>query len=201
MIHYKEYQPAAVELEAFENEQRAAKLITVDADGRPCVGTYPFLRSGEWLEIHLVTTDEQVGHLRQRPVAAFLIDEILSSVPSHWFGPEATHADQLHCTVQYDCDVEIIDDPVEIRRHLVDLLARYQPESVYVPLDHPEYAVYLRAICLLRLRTARVRAKFKLGQKLDSVGRETMMNHLRQRGNASDWRTITAMSGIDSRRK
>ena len=200
MIHYREYQPSDEEILAFEREQRAAKLITVGEAGWPSAGVYPFLRSGEILEMHLVRTDDQVAHLDQRPLASVLIDDVLSSVPSHWFGSSATHADQLHCTVQYECGTEVIRDEDEIRRHLGDLLARYQPEGNFTPLDHPEYASKLRAICLIRLTPVRVRAKFKLGQKLNSSERETLINHLQQRDGAVDRKTVDALNAFTSRR-
>ena len=87
---------------------------------------------------------------------------------------------------------------IEIRRHLVDLLARYQPEGSFVPLDQPEYTSQLRAICLLRLRPIQVRAKFKLGQKLSQTDREIVINHLEQRGSIADKRTIDAVRSFRS---
>ena len=194
MIHYREYQPSDLEVQNFEREQRAAKLVTVGDSGWPCAGVYPFLRSGERLEMHLVRTDEQVGHLERHPLALFLIDDILSSVPSHWFGDIATHADQLHRSVQYDCEAVVIRDDTAIRRHLVELLARYQPEGNFVPLDDPGYAAKLRAICLVQLRPVRVRAKFKLGQKLESRDHEILLNQLQQRGNLEDGQTLAAIA-------
>lgn len=194
MIHYKEYQPSAGEVEDFEREQRAAKLITVGQNGFPCVGTYPFVRSGEIIEIHLVRTDEQVHHLEAAPRASFLIDDVLSFVPSHWFGDVATHADQLHRTVQHECEVTIIRDEDRVREHLVRLLARYQPEGKYTPLDDPHYAPQVRALCLLQLRPVQVRAKFKLGQKLTSTGRATLMEHLEQRGKDEDIKSAAAIA-------
>ena len=196
MIYYKEYQPSAAEIESFEREQRAAKLITVGQNGFPCVGTYPFMRSGEIIEIHLVRTDEQVGHLEAGPRATVLIDDVLSFVPSHWFGDIATHADQLHRTVQYECKVVIATDEDQLRGHLVRLLARYQPEGRYTPLDDPHYTPQVRALCLLQLRPILVRAKFKLGQKLSSSGRATLMEHLHQRGKVEDIKSVAAISSV-----
>jgi predicted FMN-binding regulatory protein PaiB len=194
MIHYQEYQPSAEEIRGFEQAQRAAKLITVGETGWPCAGAYPFLRNGDLLEMHLVRTDEQVRHLETRAIASVLIDEVLSSVPSHWFGPVATHADQLHRTVCYECEVEVIREATEIRRHLVDLLARYQPEGHFVPLDDPEYSAKLRAICLVRLRPVRVIAKFKLGQKLNAQDRGTLLTSLAKRDRVEDRTTVVAIN-------
>ena len=199
MIHYQEYQPTAEEIRTFEQGQRAAKLVTVAGSGWPCAGVYPFLRTGELLEMHLVRTDEQVSHLESQPIASILIDDVLSSVPSHWFGPMATHADQLHCTVQYECEATVIRDGLEIRRHLVELLTRYQPEGNFAPLDHPDYTAKLRAICLVRLRPLRIRAKFKLGQKLSSKDRETLLDSLQRRGNVEDEKTIAALESFGSK--
>jgi predicted FMN-binding regulatory protein PaiB len=200
MIHYQEYQPTAGEILAFEQEQRAAKLLTVGETGWPCAGMYPFLRSRDWLEMHLVRTDEQVRHLEQRSMASVLIDEVLSSVPSHWLGPVATHADQLHRTVLYECEAEVIRDATETRRHLVDLLARYQPEGNFVPLDDPEYAAQLRAICLVRLRPVRVIAKFKLGQKLNAQDHGTLLTRLERRDRVEDRTTIAAINNFSGAR-
>jgi len=200
MIHYQEYQPSAEEILAFEQEQRAAKLITVGETGWPCAGAYPFLRSGDVLEMHLVRTDEQVRHLETRSIASILIDEVLSSVPSHWFGSMATHADQLHRTVCYECEATVIPETTEIRRHLVDLLARYQPQADFVPLNHPDYAAQLRAICLVRLQPVRVTAKFKLGQKLNRRDREMLVENLEMRERVEDVATITAMNSFAARR-
>jgi predicted FMN-binding regulatory protein PaiB len=197
MISYREYQPNAEELRAFEREQRAAKLITVGESGWPCVGVYPFLRSGDWLEVHLVRTDEQVRHLEKNTIATVLVDDVLSSVPSNWFGQMATHADQLHRSVQYECEAGVIRDENEVRRHLGDLLARYQPDGNFAPLDHPHYSAQLRAICLIRLRPVRIAAKFKLGQKLNPPDRQTLLDQLERRGSAEDRRTTAAIQSFE----
>ena len=196
MIHYQEYQPSAEEILGFEQQQRAAKLITVGETGWPCAGAYPFLRSGDVLEMHLVRTDEQVRHLEARSIASVLIDEVLSSVPSQWFGSMATHADQLHRTVCYECEATVIWETTEIRRHLVDLLARYQPQADFVPLNHPDYAAQLRAICLVRLQPVRVTAKFKLGQKLNPQDHDTLVTRLEKRGRFEDRITIGAINSF-----
>ena len=64
MIHYDYYAdvPDAA-VDAFVREQELGRLLTVDGDGFPHLGLYPFAYDGSAFEIHLHRSDDQLAHL------------------------------------------------------------------------------------------------------------------------------------------
>lgn len=184
------------EVDRFVTSQELGRLVTLGPDGTPHLGLYPFIYEGAGVELHLVTTDEQIADLRERPRCLFEVDEVLGVIPSYWVHKEyAGSATAYHRTVIFECTGTVAAHPDAVAAQQVKLLARYQPEGGFRALDadDPLYRGALGQLAAVRLEITRVRPKFKLGQNRPPDARRAIIAELRKRGRATDARAADAL--------
>jgi predicted FMN-binding regulatory protein PaiB len=187
----------ADEIDRFVRAQEMGRLVTVDAEGLPHLGLYPFVYDAGAVEIHLVRRDEQIADLRARPRCLFEVDEVLGVIPSYWVDPEnAVMATAYHRTVIFDCEATIAEDAAALAAQQMTLLARYQPEGGYRPVsaDDPLYRGAIAHIAAVRLEIKGRRAKFKLAQNRTVDARAKIVQALRGRGRPNDARAADALA-------
>jgi len=192
--HYSDIPDA--ELDRFVDGQELGRLITVGTDGTPHIGLYPFVRDGSAIDLHLVQADEQIADLEARPRCVFEVDEVLGVIPSYWVHPEyGGSATAYHRTVIFECLRTVTRELAAVAAQQVRLLARYQPEGGFRPLDpkDPLYRGALGMLAAVRLEVTARRAKFKLGQNRPAEGRRRIIAELRKRGRPLDSRAADAL--------
>jgi predicted FMN-binding regulatory protein PaiB len=180
------------EIARFVGSQELGRLITVGADGMPHVGLYPFVYDGAAVDLHLVREDELAVDLKARPDCVFE----LGVIPSYWVSAEyGGSATAYHRTVIFECRGTVIEDPAAVADQQVRMLARYQPEGGFRPLNaaDPLYRGALDKLAALRLRVERTRVKFKLGQNRPPQARRHIVEELRKRGRPTDTRAADAL--------
>ena len=180
------------EIDEFLASQRLGRLIAIDAEGWPQLGIHPYTWDDGMLEVHLVNHDEQLAPLRNRTQAVFEVDDILSACPSHFVDEQdATNADHFYRCVIIRGAMSLSSDVAAVESHLKRLLAKYQPESRYAPIDRndPRYGKYMAALTLVRITPTDIRTKFKLGQRTSQGDRESIVRGLRDRNENGDART------------
>ena len=184
------------EVDRLVQSQELARLITVGDDGIPHIGLYPFVYDGKTIDLHLVRSDEQITDLKARRRCALEVDDVLGVIPSYWISSEyAGAATAYHRTVIFECEARLVEDPSAVAAQQQRLLARYQPEGGYRPLD-PESPLYRGALAQLAavtLEITRWRAKFKLGQNRPVEARRQVIAELRKRGRPNDGRAADAL--------
>ena len=74
-------------LREFVSKQELGHFVTVSAGGQPHIGLYPFLFSGETIEIHLHRADDQLKDLLTNHKCILEVDEMQGTIPSHWIHP------------------------------------------------------------------------------------------------------------------
>ena len=186
----------AAQVDGFVDAQELGRLITVSADGIPHVGLYPFVRSAATVDLHVVREDEVAVDLRARPRCVFEVDEPLGVIPSYWVHAEyGGSATAYHRTVIFECTATVVDDPAAVAAQQQRLMARYQPEGGFRPIDpdDPLYRGALRQLAAVRLSVERVRTKFKLGQNRPPETRQKIVQFLRERGRPNDARAAEAL--------
>jgi predicted FMN-binding regulatory protein PaiB len=206
MIHYDYYADIPEEsIDTFVREQELGRLLTVDGDGLPHLGLYPFAVDGDALEIHLHRADDQLAHLEARPRCAFELDEVLAAVPSYWIDPEnAVAATAYHRTVLFECEVAMISrDAAVLSAQQTRLLARYQPEGGFrtVTADEPIYRGAFGVIAAVRLAVTGRKVKWKLGQNRKPEARARVAAELRKRGRPRDARAAEALEWTIARER
>jgi predicted FMN-binding regulatory protein PaiB len=197
MIYYDYYaEVPSPTRDAFVRECEMGRLVTVNAEGSPHIGLYPFVYAGDVIEMHLNRADEQFADLKGRAHCLFEVDEILGTVPSYWVHPEdAVKATAYHRTVIFECEAILSQDPAQLAAQQLRLLERYQPEGGYRPL-RPEddlYRVAIQHIVAVRLEVTARRVKFKLAQNRPLDTRRKIVSALRARGRPADERAAEAV--------
>src|SRR5439155_26973357 len=119
------------------------------------------------IDLHLVRADEQIKDLKARPRCVLEVDEILAVIPSYWVSREyAGAATAYQRTVIFECEARVVEDSAAVAAQQQRLLARYQPEGGFKPLDpaDPLYQGALAQLAAVRREIVRRRTKLKLGQ-------------------------------------
>ncbi len=184
------------EIDRFVESRELCRLVTVGEDGTPHLGLYPFVYDGAALDLHLVRADEQVQDLKSRRRCLAEVDEVLGVIPSYWVHPRyAGSATAYHRTVIFECNATVVEDPDAVAAQQRRLLARYQPEGGYQPLDpaDPLYRGALGQLAAIRLAVTRRRAKWKLGQNRPAEARRRVIAELRKRGRPNDQLAAAAL--------
>jgi len=192
--YYAEIPPD--EIARFVAAQELGRLIAVGEDGTPHVGLYPFVYDGVAVDLHLVREDELALDLEARPRCVFEVDEVLGVIPSYWVSAEyGGSATAYHRTVIFECLGSAIAEPEAVVEQQVRMLARYQPEGGFRPLNaaDPLYRGALETLAAVRLEIVRTRVKFKLGQNRPPQARRRIIDELRKRGRAADGRAADAL--------
>jgi uncharacterized protein len=184
------------EIDEFLASQRLGRLIVVGADGWPQVGLHPYTWDNGILEVHLVNSDEQLAGLRGQTQGVFEVDDVLSPAPSHWLDEQdATNADHFYRCVILRGPMTVSSDIAAVESHLRRLLAKYQPEGRYAPIDKsdPRYGKYMAALTMVRIDAQEIRSKFKLAQRTGDDERGEIVRQLRGRAEPRDLRTVDAI--------
>ena len=183
-------------IDAFVRENELGRLVTVSSGGVPHLGLYPFVYSGDHIEMHLHRADEQLADLGVASRCLFEVDEVLATVPSYWVHPEsAVAATAYHRTVLFECDAVITLDADALAAQQTRLLARYQPQGGFreVTAQDSLYKGAIEHIAAVRLDITALRVKFKLGQNRPLEVRERVVRELRARGRRGDGRAADAV--------
>lgn len=173
----------------FVRRQELGRLVTVGTDGQPHIGLYPFVFSGDAIEMHLHRNDEQLADLRSNPRCAFEVDEIHGTIPSHWVhATSAMFATAFHRVVTFECDADISEDLDVLAAQQRRLMQQYQPEGGYRAVESAEamYRAPLGTIAALTLSVRARKVKWKLAQNRDRPRREKVIAELRKRGRPAD---------------
>lgn len=184
------------EIDRFVGSRELARLVTVGTGGTPHIGLYPFVYDGRTVDLHLVRTDEQVEDLKRHPRCLLEVDEVLGVIPSYWVHAEyAGSATAYHRTVIFECVATLVEDPAGVAAQQGRLLARYQPEGGFRPLDpaDPLYRGAMAQLAAVSLAIMRRRVKFKLGQNRPPETRRKVITELRKRGRPGDERAAAAL--------
>jgi predicted FMN-binding regulatory protein PaiB len=146
--------------------------------------------------MHLNRQDEQLADLRDNPKCAFEVDEMLGTIPSYWIHPSnAAFATAYYRIVIFECDAAISEDPQVIAEHQQRLMQHYQPDGGYEALSaqHAMYHGSLNTIAAITLTIRECKVKWKLAQNRDRETRVKIIQHLRDRGQATDHRAADAL--------
>lgn len=197
MIFYDYYADIPEDtLREFVTRQQLGRLVTVSPEGQPHIGLYPFLFTGDTLEIHLHRSDEQLVDLAANAKCAFEVDEVLGSIPSHWtHATNAMFATAYHRTVIFECDAVVSDDPEVLAAQQQRLMQHYQPDGGHTPVttDHAMYRGAFREIRALTLTVHARKVKWKLGQNRKPEQLQKVISELRKRGRPTDAEAADAL--------
>lgn len=178
-------------IERFVNGQRHGTLIASRPDGHPQISMLPFIKMGNHIEIHCVQADPTFAALVANPRVTFLVSDFLAFSPHDWVDPRDAGRATLHFrAVVFECEATYSTDPADVAGALRRLLASYEPQASYVPIqDGDVYGARLRRLAAVQLAIVSSQAKFKVGPASPpDDARQRVVAGLRRRNGQGDAR-------------
>jgi hypothetical protein len=185
------YPPDPEAAERFVAEMRHGTLIACAAGGYPQVSILPFVKTGDDIELHCVQADPTFGAVEANARVTFLVSDFLAWSPHDWVDEKDAGRATLHFrAVAFECDVERVStDPAEVAGALRRLLAAYEPDASFEPLQVGDfYGPRLRRLATIRLRVVRSHVKFKTGPAASRETKQRVVDRLRERALGGDLR-------------
>ncbi|MCU1276658.1 MAG: Histone acetyltransferase [bacterium] len=189
------FRMARAEALALLAEAPVVHLATTTPDGAPVIRTLHPVVLGDAVYFHAAAVGEKAESVGRAAVVS--AEEIVAAIPSWFIDPErACPATTLYRSVQLHGTLEAVDDRDEKARVLAGLMAKYQPEAGYVPIDPAHarfdelYEKQVASILILRVRAADVDGKAKLAQNRSPEERARLLDRLWERGLDGDPRAI-----------
>ncbi len=185
------YPPDQAAAERFAAEMRHGTLIACTSEGYPQVSVLPFVKTGDLIELHCVQADPTFEAVKASPRATFLLSDFLAWSPHNWVDERDAGRATLHFrAIAFECDVEKVStEPKDVAGALSRLLAVYEPEASYEPVQVGEfYGARLRRLATIRLRVVRSHIKFKTGPAGTKETKQKIADRLRERGEGGDLR-------------
>lgn len=165
----------------------------VDSTQAPLVLPTHLTVAGEELLIHLARPNPVWPHLEAAAEVRLAVIGDYAYVPGYWRakpGAAQEHGvpTSYYTSVQFVCRPTVVDDPQAKAELLTAQLADFQPEGHHadVAVDESPYGRELPGIRGVRLRVLRVEAKFKYDDNKPVEHRESINDHLEQRGHGLD---------------
>lgn len=158
----------------FLNEQNVGRIASIDHDGYPQIIPMNFvfvkndndtskIRSSGFIYMHSHPRGEKIDNLVRNPKSGFEVDLHVCFLPSYYFHPsDASQADTLYISVVIKGTTSIVLSTQEKALALNALMAKYQKEGIYEPLNGNHSSV--REVTVLKLIPNQIRGKYKLGQ-------------------------------------
>jgi hypothetical protein len=176
--------------EAFVARQRHGTLVATPPSGFPRVSILPFVKTGDLIELHCVQADPTFEAVTANPRVTFVVSDYLTWTPHHFVDERDGGRATLHFrAVAYECEAEWSTDPAHVAGALARLLAAYEPEGGYEPVqDGNLYGGRLRRLAALRLQVRSQQAKFKVGPAVPDARKREVVARLRGRGLPEDSR-------------
>jgi hypothetical protein len=152
------YPPDLAAAEKFVAEMRHGTLIACSPEGYPQVSILPFVKTADLIELHCVQGDPTFDAVLASRRVTFFVSDFLAWSPHNWVDDEDAGRATLHFrAVAFECDVERTStDPVDVAGALSRLLAAYEPDASYKPVQMGDfYGSRLRRLATMRLRVVR----------------------------------------------
>ena len=185
------YPPDQAAAERFVAEMRHGTLIACSPEGYPQVSILPFVKTGDVIELHCVQGDPTFDAVRASPHVTFFVSDFLAWSPHNWVDEQDAGKATLHFrAVAFECEVERTStDPKDVAGALSRLLAAYEPDATYKPVEMGEfYGARLRRLATMRLHVIRRHIKFKVGPAGPVETKRRVIDRLRERGRPGDVR-------------
>jgi transcriptional regulator len=191
MFASSNYPPDQAAADQFVQEMRHGTLIACTADGYPQVSILPFVKTDDVIELHCVQADPTFDAVRANPRVTFFVSDFLAWSPHTWVSEQDAGRATLHFrAAAFECDVEKLStDPNDVAGALSRLLARYEPDASYEPVQMGEfYGARLNRLATMQLRVVRRHVKFKAGPAGSAETKRKVADRLRERGQPGDSR-------------
>jgi transcriptional regulator len=190
MYRSERYLAEPDEVDEFVRTMRHGYLTAANPQGYPSVSILPFLKDGDFIELHCVRADPTFVAIQANPRVTFVVADFLAATPHQWVDPNDAGRATLHFqAVQYSCEATWSTNPADVAATLRRMVEAYDGPGEYEPVeDGTFYGPRLARLATVRLRILEAEAKFKLGPAGDARLKLQVASRLRERANPGDLR-------------
>lgn len=180
----------SVAVELFERAE-AMQVAGTDEAGEVVLKTVHGVVDEGWVCFHAAPAGEKTSLLGRQVVAS--VEQVVSRLPSTFFDAErACPATTLFRSAQVRGVLTAIEGPERKARVLQRLMEKLQPQGGYRPITATErlYGPSVKGLLIAGVPLTGATAKAKLAQNKSAEVRGRLLEHLWQRGEPGDPRTI-----------
>lgn len=176
----------------FLESEHVGRIGTIDKNGYPQIIPMNFVFLGGFIYMHSHIHGEKLDNIRRNRMVGFEVDRELEFLPSYFTHPtDASVADTLYVSVVIKGKADLVDDNNEKCLGLNGLMAKYQPEGGYKPMQ-PEDAT-LDYVEVIRITPEEIRGKYKIGQHMKAAARADLAQKILVRNSPMAEATLDVM--------
>ncbi len=149
---------------------------------------------------HGAKSGRKIRVLQANSAASFSVTQAHALIPSFFSSDEqlACPATHFFKSVIAEGEVNFVEDYDEKVAALTALMQKLQPEGGYKPLHEEAYRKMIDATCVWKLVPYQMCGKWKFGQHLSEERFEKIVEHLQERGEKVDMKTVDEMKKLRS---
>lgn len=179
-------------LDEFLRRERTGRVASIDDNGYPQIIPMNYVYLDGFVYMHSHTRGEKLENIRRNGRVGFEVDRELEFLPSYFEDPaDASLADTLYVSVVIKGTGAIICERGEKAMALNGLMAKYQPEGRYEPVN-PAMGV-IDEVCIIRIKPVTIHGKYKIGQHMSPERRQRLAELILERGSPTAQDTLGIM--------
>lgn len=176
----------------FLNEEHVGRISSIDEKGFPQIIPMNFVFLNDVVYMHSHVKGEKLDNISRNNKVGFEADRELEFLPSYFEDPHnAALADTLYISVVIKGVGSFVSDREEKTLALNGLMAKYQPEGQYDPLQSDMRV--LDAVTVIKITPQTLHGKYKIGQHMKSDDRMILAQKILKKNSISALQTLKIM--------
>jgi len=169
--------------------------LSLCMDNKPYSVPINFVKVDDMIYFHGSKKGKKMEFIKNNAFASFSVVESYSMIQSYFRSEDklACPASHFFKSVCIDGKIELVEKYSQKAFALESLMKKLQPEGKYKSLDNGVYKKLINATQVFKLIPDEIKGKVKLGQQLSKEQFDSVIEHLKQRGNDIDKSTIKNM--------
>ena len=179
-------------IKEFLNEEHVGRISSIDKNGFPQIIPMNFVFLNDAIYMHSHVKGEKLDNISENDKVGFEADRELEFLPSYFEDPNnAALADTLYISVVIKGVGVFVTGREEKTLALNGLMAKYQPEGQYDPIDSTMKV--LDAVSIIKVIPHILHGKYKIGQHMNPVDRLELAKKILKRNSPTSKETLRIM--------
>jgi len=179
-------------IKEFLNQEHVGRISSIDVNGFPQIIPMNFVFVNDAVYIHSHVKGEKLDNISKNNKVGFEVDRELEFLPSYFEDPHnASLADTLYISVVIKGLSSLVSDRDEKTLALNGLMAKYQPEGYYDPLQSDMRV--LGAVSVIKIIPQTLHGKYKIGQNMNSKDRMNLAQKILKKNSPTAKNTLKIM--------
>jgi len=179
-------------IKEFLNEEHVGRISSIDKNGFPQIIPMNFVFQNDVVYMHSHVKGEKLDNISKNDKIGFETDRELEFLPSYFEDPNnAALADTLYISVVIKGIGVFVTDREEKAFALNGLMAKYQPEGQYDPIE--SNMKVLDAVSIIKVIPQTIHGKYKIGQHMNPADRLDLAQKIFKKNSPSSKDTLKIM--------